>query len=104
MLQEPEFEDIDLLRSIFTTFEARMSLFRDFLESNLSEDIRVFIGDEIGLEHIRNCSLVFSSLQAQRGKKAFLGVLGPIRMNYPLAISKLETLKDYIEEEFLDRT
>jgi len=103
ILQEPEFEDIDILRNIFTTFEQRMSLFRDFLEKNLSEDIKVFIGDEIGLEQIRNCSLVLSSLQATKDQRAFLGILGPIRMNYGLAISNLKTLKDYIEEEFLGR-
>ena len=103
MLQEPEFADIDLLRSIFTTLEERMALFRDFLENNLSEDIKVFIGDEIGLEHIRHCSLVLSSLQAQQDKRAFLGVLGPVRMNYSLAISRLQALKEYIEEELLNQ-
>ena len=103
ILQEPEFEDIDTLRNIFTTFEERMSLFRDFLESNLSRDIKVFIGDEIGLEDIRNCSLVLSSLQAQDDRRAFLGILGPIRMNYSLAISSLKNLKDYLEEEYLGR-
>ena len=104
ILQEPEFEDIETLRNIFTAFEERMSFFRDFLETNLSQDIKVFIGDEIGLEDIRNCSLVLSSLgRPEMKRRAFLGILGPIRMNYALAISKLRMLKDYIEEEFSDR-
>ncbi|MBN2121288.1 MAG: hypothetical protein JW734_09590 [Candidatus Omnitrophica bacterium] len=101
MLQEPEFEDISVLRSIFNTLEEEMSAFRDFLENNLTKEVKVFIGDEIGLGQIRGCSLVLSSLEAEKNRRAFLGILGPIRMNYSLAISRLKILKDYLEEEFL---
>jgi len=103
ILQEPEFEDIDTLRNIFTTFEERESSLREFLETNLTEGTKVFIGGEIGLEEMNNCSLVFSYLKSKLDKKAFLGVLGPIRMNYPLAISRLKALKDYLEKDFLTR-
>ena len=89
-------------RSIFTTFEDKISLFKDFLENNLTEEVKVFIGDEIGLEHIRNCSLVLSRFGPALDKKAFLGVVGPIRMDYSLAISSLKMLRDYLEEACMD--
>jgi len=101
ILQEPEFEDITTLRNIFTAFEEKMSLFRKFLERKLTQDIKVLIGEEIGLEEVKNCSLVLSSLGPFKDERALLGVLGPIRMNYSFTISRLKALKNYLEDNFL---
>ena len=103
MLNEPEFEDIAILRNIFTAFEERISSLGEFLDANITEGTRIFIGEEMGLEEMNNCSLVFSYLESNLNKKAFLGVLGPVRMNYSFAISRLSALKDYLEKDFLFR-
>ena len=44
----------------------------------------------------------FSDLSVTPETKAFLGVLGPVRMNYSMAISRLNALKEYIENDRLD--
>jgi len=100
IMEEPEFEDIAVLRNIFTAFEEKMDLFGEFIEDNLGEGIKIFIGNEIDVEEIRSCSLVFSPLRHTGGIKASLGVLGPVRMNYPLAVSRLKVVKEYLEEAF----
>lgn len=103
ILEQPEFEDIDMLRNIFSVFEEDTSSLWDFLEDKkIEENIQVFIGNEISLKNINKCSLVLSPLYLYEEEKAFLGVLGPIRMNYNLVISNLEYLKNYLEEELID--
>ena len=74
---------------------------RDFLEDNVTEETRVFIGDEIGLEEMQRCSLVFSPLQCENDTRAFLGVIGPMRMDYSKVVSKLNSLRSFLEDEFL---
>ncbi len=103
MLEEPEFEDVETLRNIFLLFEEKISLLSDFLEDNLSEDVRIFIGDEIGVEEIKGCSLIFSSLSPKKDRHAVLGVLGPVRMDYPSVVSRLEAFKEYLEDEIFKR-
>ena len=99
-MQEPEFEDVATLRNIFNTLEDEVSSFKGFLENSLADDVKVFIGDEIGLSAINNCSLVLSSLGRLRQGRAYLGLLGPVRMNYPLAISSLNSVKALLDDFF----
>lgn len=97
IVEQPDFEDINTLRKIFATFEEKSFLFWKFLEEKLSEeDTSVFIGNEISLEDINSCSLVISSLRLKKNKKAVLGVLGPMRMNYACTIVRLKTLRNYL--------
>ncbi len=103
MLEEPEFGDVELLRNIFMVLEEKVALFNRFIKENLCEGIKVFIGDEIGLEGIRNCSIVLSSLDSDGTRRAFLGVLGPVRMNYSYVVPRLKSLKDYLETGILRR-
>ena len=100
IMREPEFEDIEVLRNIFTAFEEKMDLLGEFIEGNLTEGIKIFIGDEIEVEEIHSCSLIFSPLKYTDDVKVSLGVLGPVRMNYPLAVSGLKVVKGYLEEAF----
>ena len=101
ILHEPEFEDITTLRNIFTTLEERHVSLCQMLGEHHTGGVKVFIGDEIGLEEMSACSLVFSELSVTPETKAFLGVLGPVRMNYSMAISKLNALKEYLESDHL---
>jgi transcriptional regulator of heat shock response len=103
MLEEPEFGDIEILKNIFLVFEEKISLLSKFLEDNLSSEIRIFIGDEIGLEEIKDCSLVFSSLTSNAEQQAVLGVLGPVRMDYSSVVCSLEAIKEYLEDQIFKR-
>jgi len=102
ILEQPDFSDLKSIKQIFGLLEEKTSSFAHFLEENFledEEDLKVLIGDEIPLEEINNCSLIISSLNVETGKRVLLGTLGPIRMNYSLALSRLRALKNYLERE-----
>lgn len=103
MLEEPEFEDVEILRDIFLVFEEKIHLFNKFLEENIKNGVNIFIGEEIGVEEIKNCSLIFSPLCNEEERRAFLGVLGPMRMDYSSVVSRLRSLTDYLEDEVFKR-
>jgi transcriptional regulator of heat shock response len=101
ILEQPEFEDISRLKTIFYALEVRMQELQQLLFNCIDEKVRILIGDDIGFEEISDCSLIASGLRANQFEFA-LGLLGPMRMNYAKAASCLNSvrnqLKDVVEE------
>jgi len=93
----PEFEDVNTLRILFTALEERVAAFWDFLNENVDDDVRVFIGDEISLFKNRSCAMIITPVRTQNETRAMFGVLGPMRMNYSDVIAKLKALRDHMQ-------
>ncbi len=101
ILDQPEFEDVRLLRNLFVALEGEASDFLEFVNENLKDgrDIKILIGDDIALDEIRNCSLTLSPVKLKRLKQDLvLGVLGPIRMDYDKVVFQLRAIREYLEE------
>ena len=101
ILDQPEFEDIRLLRNLFVALEEETSEFLHFVNENLKDkrDIQILIGDDIALDEMQNCALTLSSVNLKRLKQdLILGVLGPIRMDYNRVIGQLQAIKECLEE------
>lgn len=101
ILNQPEFEDINRLKHIFYILEEKVDAMHNLLSDYLDENIKILIGDEIGLDEISDCSLVISGLKEEKINFA-LALLGPVRMNYMKAASCLHSvnrqLKEVVEE------
>jgi len=82
---------IDILRG----FEEMERKFTDFF-GELNEETEVFIGEENPIDDFKICSLVISGYRAG-GRKGFVGILGPKRMNYARNIFLVEETKKVIE-------
>lgn len=89
MLTQPEFKDVDKIKSIFDLFDdANPQLAKVF--SELPKGIQVKIGTENSLEAIQNCSLITATYSIDGQSLGTIGILGPTRMEYGKVISLLD--------------
>ncbi len=96
ILSQPEFRDIDRVRSLLALFEEKTLLGR-LLGSIYPEGIEVHIGDENKLVEIKDCSLVVATYRIDEKTVGTIGVLGPTRMEYARVIAMLEYLVEKLE-------
>jgi heat-inducible transcriptional repressor len=94
ILNEGNFTDIDEMRKIFETFEARGKMVKILDEVTDSEGLRIVIGSEHPDPSLAHLSLVASPYKMGDRPAGVLGVLGPTRMEYARAIA----LVDYISK------
>ena len=60
------------------------------------------IGSELGMEGIRNTSLVFTGYESRGTEVAKLGVLGPTRMDYSNNIASVRAVARYLSKVLED--
>ncbi len=80
------FEAADTVRRVLTILEQQLVVAR-LLEDVVERGQRVAIGEETGLEPLRNCSVVVAPLEVAGSQAGSIAVLGPTRMNYPQALA-----------------
>ncbi len=94
--EQPEFEDVKRLRSIFYVLEEKIHTLWELLFEYFDEHINILLGDEMEFEEISDCALVISGLH-KKNIVASLALLGPIRMNYQKAIVSLYAVKEKLQ-------
>ncbi len=97
MLDQPEFKDVSRLKDIFYALEVKMDIFQTLLFDCIDEDLRIFIGDDIGFDEISECSLMVSGLK-ERNASFALALLGPMRMDYSRASLCLKSVRSHLKE------
>jgi len=95
LLDQPEFLDIDVTRTILHLSDNH-NLIHEILGRG-KEDVNILIGDELGLDNLAPCSIIFSSFE-RNNKKGHISVIGPSRMHYEINIPALKSIKKLIEE------
>ena len=102
ILEQPEFENIDILKHIFYILEVKMDKLGDLLFNCIDEKIQILIGDDIGFQEIADCSIIVSGLREKELSLA-IALLGPMRMDYLRAASCIYSVKNRLKkvvEEF----
>ena len=99
IFNQPEFEDIRRLRSLFYALEVKIDELQDVLFRYMKEDVCILIGDQIGVSDISSCSMVISGIE-HKDVTASLALLGPMRMDYVRAVSVLHSVKNNLESVF----
>ncbi|HZM55746.1 MAG TPA: heat-inducible transcriptional repressor HrcA [Acidimicrobiales bacterium] len=80
------FDAVDTVRSVLSILEQQLvvvTLLRDILDTGLS----VAIGTEHGVEPLASCAIVVMPISVDGVEAGTIGLLGPTRMNYPLALA-----------------
>jgi heat-inducible transcriptional repressor len=90
MLIQPEFRDIDKVKSILDMLEETPKLLK--LVTNAPVGIQVRIGKENLLEAMEDCSLITATYSMDDQVLGTIGILGPTRMEYGKVISILDLL------------
>jgi len=96
MLMQPEFKDIEKIRTIYSVIENEDKL-ADLIKS-AKEGINVTIGQENEMEAIKDLSLITASYQLAEDKYGTIALLGPTRMEYRKVINLLNALSNEMTE------
>jgi heat-inducible transcriptional repressor len=95
----PEFQDVKKVKEFLTTLEDKEVL-RNLLSCEFDHKISIKIGKEVGLEEIDGCSVISAGYKISGVQVGRIGVIGPIRMNYPSVISTVNYVSDTLTEIF----
>ncbi len=90
VLDQPEFETIDALRRVMNTLNRSPVVRRMLYATAPPRSVAVNIGAEHGIEPLLDCSMVAASYHVRGQAAGALGVVGPIRMDYRLAMETVE--------------
>jgi heat-inducible transcriptional repressor len=87
---QPEFADVERMRMLFQMFEEKgrlVKILNACISSSPPEGVRIAIGSELGVPDMRDFTLITSSYASSDHTTGFLGIIGPIRMEYERGIS-----------------
>ena len=96
MLNEPEFRDVDKVKSILAFFDDKKILEDVLLRNTEMDDFEVLIGNENEPQEIKECSLIKKKYSFQGDIQGVLGIIGPKRMDYSNTISLLELISEVL--------
>ncbi|MEF2964750.1 heat-inducible transcriptional repressor HrcA [Paenibacillus sp. M1] len=102
MLNQPEFRDVDKVKSILDLFEETPTLMRMMAAASSGTGIQVRIGTENDHEAFANCSLITATYAIEGEAVGTIGILGPTRMEYARVIGILDILSKNLTK-FLSR-
>lgn len=88
MLMQPEFKDVDKVKTILDLFEETRILLQVVAPSQ--SGIQIKIGAENSVEAMNDCSLITASYSIGDQMLGTIGILGPTRMEYAKVIRLLD--------------
>lgn len=97
ILDQPEFEELDRLRRVIETLSQSPILRRALVmaakrEEGAAESASASIGEEHGVQSLCDCSVVAASYSVDDTRRGTVGVVGPMRMDYALALEMVATI------------
>lgn len=98
VLENKEFWEIDVAKTALSLLDDYELISKVFENSALHQaEIKFAIEDEIGIENLNKCAIIFTPYQTGN-KKGYIAILGPSRLNYSGIIPILRYTKNLIEE------
>ena len=99
----PELADTTKATELISTFEEKHEL-ADLVREHMSDaektGVSVYIGDELPIETMRDCSVVTATYELGTGMRGTIGVIGPKRMDYGNVVDSLKELKTQLDKLF----
>ena len=68
------------------------------LEGGRDQNIQVYIGQELPVQAMKDCSVVTATYELGDGLRGTIGIVGPKRMDYENVVNTLKTLTDQLDE------
>ncbi|RHP33201.1 heat-inducible transcriptional repressor HrcA [Lachnotalea sp. AF33-28] len=99
----PELSDGQTASELISTFEEKKQLtelVQSTLESEGSHGIQVYIGEEMPVQTMKDCSVVTANYDLGEGIRGTIGIIGPKRMDYEKVLDTLKNLKAQLEGVF----
>jgi heat-inducible transcriptional repressor len=99
ILKYPELSSGDNASDILYEIEEKKEL-TEFMKKEDADGnpIQVYIGDEVTVDSMKDCSVVTATYELADGMYGKFGIVGPKRMDYEKVVSALTTIKNQINE------
>lgn len=97
ILEEPEFYDIDVTKSVFGLLEESNQLLSLLDQAQDENAIHVLLGDDFDNQHLYPVSIVFSDFTIG-DVTGSIGVIGPSRLRFPYVIPMIRHLTRTLQE------
>ncbi|HEU4593645.1 MAG TPA: heat-inducible transcriptional repressor HrcA [Pyrinomonadaceae bacterium] len=102
ILAKPDFSDVERLRELFRTFEAKSRLVKILGECIAREpvfgDVHVVIGREHTAPSLQSCALITTPYRLGKGQSfGTLGVVGPMRIEYARTMAMVNYIARLVE-------
>ncbi len=107
IIARPDFTDVERLRELFRTFEAKSRLVKILNECIAREavfgDVHVVIGREHTAPSLQSCALITAPYRLGAGTAAgTLGVVGPVRIEYARMMAMVNYIARLVERVLRD--
>lgn len=97
----PELSDKERASELISTFEEKEQL-ADLVKEHFSGEentgVQVYIGDEMPIRTMRDCSVVTATYELGAGMRGTIGIIGPKRMDYENVMNSLKELKKQLDD------
>lgn len=103
ILRFPEYSNVEKIKEIFDLFEDKAHLGEVIKLNAADSDVKILIGDENPIPELKNNSVIISPYKISDGLTGFIGVIGPMRMDYSKIVSSLEYFSKNLERTFQER-
>lgn len=100
ILSPDKFSDLATAHGIVDALEHPPILSSLIETARSSGTVLVFIGNEVPIEQMRACAVVFAPYDAGSDRTGSIGVIGPTRMDYPHTISAVEAVARSLSQLF----
>jgi heat-inducible transcriptional repressor len=101
IINQPEFADVDRMRTLFQMFEEKgrlVKILNECIACIPPDGVKIAIGSELGVPDMRDFTLITASYASSDHTTGFLGIIGPTRMQYERGISIVEYLGRLVGE------
>lgn len=97
----PELADKDKATELISAFEEKHEL-ADLVKGQMADEentgIQVYIGDEMPIQTMKDCSIVTARYELGDGMYGTIGIIGPKRMDYENVVDSLKELKNHLDD------
>jgi len=98
ILDMQEFFDIDVTKTVLSIIDDIEKMQAIFSRAFDEDPIHILVGDDLEMEFLQPCSLVFTRFKAGGKIEGNLGVVGPCRLNYPQIVPMVRYFGRLINE------
>jgi heat-inducible transcriptional repressor len=90
LADNPEFSESKSLGLLLSILENKPMLNKIFERAKSRNNVKIIIGEDSGIEGLKDFAFVFSEINLHGNKKGYLSICGPTRLNYPRVIPLID--------------
>jgi heat-inducible transcriptional repressor len=96
VLDLPDFADLQKIKELSRAIEDKHTIIKLLDRLSESDGVQIVIGSENSMDEMKKLSLVVSTCKEDDRPIGVIGIIGPTRMDYPRAISIVDTTAKFI--------